>query len=403
MDFNDTPEEAALRAEVRAWLAEHAPAYDVRGAGEMPLAEGLARGRRWQALKAGRGYAKITWPREFCGLGGTPMQQVIYQQEEAKYRLPIDYFKVSLGIPIPIMRRFATPEQQARYLTPALRGEEIWCQLFSEPAAGSDLAGIRLRAVRDGDHWVLNGQKIWTSWAQVSDFGVVITRSNPDVPKHKGLTYLFVDMRTPGIEVRPIKQLSGGQEFSEVFFTDVRVPDSQRLGEIDGGWKVALATLMEERFSVVDVTGGGPGLDALIELACEVALEHGPAIEDSDVRQRIAEWYVAEQGLRTNYYRMLTALSKGELPGPEGSINKIAIPSKLQQQSRFAMDLMGPAGVATAPGARRSTHPFVGWLEAPGYRIAGGTDEILRNIIAEQVLKLPGDVRTDKDVPFNKL
>ncbi|MDX9698201.1 MAG: acyl-CoA dehydrogenase family protein [Rhodocyclaceae bacterium] len=403
MDFKDTPEEAAFRAEVRAWLAEHAVRYDDRTTGELPLEKRLALGREWQALKAERGFAKITWPREFCGIGGTAMQQVIYQQEEANYRLPNVYFKVSLGMPLPILRRFGSPEQQQRYLGPGLRGDEIWCQLFSEPAAGSDLAGVRLRAVRDGDDWILNGQKIWTSWAQVSDFGVIVTRSDPSVPKHKGMTYFFVDMKSPGIEVRPIKQISGGEEFNEVYFTDVRVPDSQRLGDVHGGWKVALATLMEERFSVVDVTGGGPDLDHLIRFCEELALEDGLAIDDSDVRQRIAEWYTMEQGLKANYYRALTTLSNGGLPGPEGAINKICIPYKLQQMSKFAMDLMGAGGVLAPSEGQRASDYFVGWLEAAGYRIAGGTDEILRNTIAEQVLKMPADVRVDKDVPFNQL
>lgn len=403
MDFNDSPDEQVFRTQVRQWLVEHATRYDDRTTGPLPLAERLQRGRAWQALKFEHGFAKVTWPIEHGGLNGTAMQQVIYQQEEAHYRLPTDYFKVSLGMPLPIMRRFATAEQQKRYLPPGLRGDEIWCQLFSEPAAGSDLAGIRLRAVRDGDDWVLNGQKIWTSWAQVADFGVIITRSDPGLPKHKGLTYLFVDMRTPGIEVRPIRQISGGEEFSEVYFTDVRVPDSQRLGAVNEGWKVALATLMEERFSVVDVTGGGPGLDHLIDLSSGLEIESGLAIDDQDVRQRIAEWYTLEQGLRANYYRALTRLAKGGLPGPEGAINKICIPSKLQQMSRFAMDLLGASGVVAPEQGKRATEYFVGWLEATGYRIAGGTDEILRNTIAEQVLRMPADIRVDKDVAFNQL
>ena len=407
MDFEDTLEEAAFRDEVRAWLRANATPYDMRTVGELPLAQRLALGREWQALKADRGYAKITWPREFCGIDGTPMQQVIYQQEEGRYQLPTEFFKVSVGMPLPVMRRFATPTQQRRYLRPGLRGEEIWCQLFSEPAAGSDLAGVRLRAVRDGGHWVLNGQKIWTSWGQLADFGVIVARSDPTKPKHKGLTYFFVAMKEPGIEVRPIVQASGGQEFCEVWFTDVRVADTQRLGEIDGGWKVALATLMEERFTVIDPSGGGPSLDTFIELCEQTEIEtangRGRAIDDADVRQRIAERYATEQGLRANYYRALTTLSKGGLPGPEGALSKLVIASKLQQFSRYALDLLGPVGLIAEPGARRLTHYHMGWLEAAGYRIAGGTDEILRNTLAEQVLKLPGDVRVDKDVPFNQL
>lgn len=400
MDFNDTPEEAQFRQEVKAWLAEQAPRYDLQNHNGLDVDGQLALGREFQALKAGRGYAKVGWSEELGGMGGTPMQSVIYDQEEEHYRFPTVFFGISLGMPIPVIRRFATEEQKRRYLLPALRGEEIWCQLFSEPAAGSDLGGIRLRAIRDGDDWVLNGQKIWTSYAHISDFGVIVTRSDPSVPKHKGMSYFFVDMKSPGIEVRPIRQAAGGGEFCEVFFTDVRVPDEQRLGEINGGWQVAIATLMEERFAVTDAAGGGPQLMDTLRLVKEQL----PSVaEDESTQQLMADWYVAESGINNFYARLLTGVSHGQLPGPEAALSKLIIARKLQVQSAAIMDFFGPAG-AIFPDAKvlRSNDYRMAWLEAAGYRIAGGTDEILRNTIAERVLGLPDDLRPDKDIPFEE-
>ena len=404
MDFEDTPEEAAFRHEVTAWLAEQAAEYDLSRHGDITMEQQLALGRAFQARKAERGYAKVTWPKKLGGMGGTPMQAVIYDQEEEQYDLPTVFFAISLGMPIPVMRRFATAEQQQRYLAPALRGEEIWCQLFSEPSAGSDLGGIRLRATRDGEDWVLNGQKIWTSWAHISDFGVIITRTDPSVPKHRGMTYFFVDMKSPGVEVRPIKQAAGGGEFCEVFFTDVRIPDTARLGEVNGGWQVAIATLMEERFAVTEAAGGGASLEDTVRFLRSEFDDGESAMNDPRVRDKIADWYVAESGINNFYARLLTGLSQGQLPGPEAALSKLVIASKLQQQSSSLMDICGPAGaVYPDHSVSRATDHRMAWLEAAGYRIAGGTDEILRNTIAERVLGLPGDIRVDKDVPFEKL
>lgn len=404
MDFDDTPEEAEFRQEVKAWLAGQASRYDLTLQGALSLDEQLALGREFQASKAEKGYAKITWPKELGGMGGTPMQAVIYDQEEEKYDFPTVFFAISLGMPIPVMRRFATEAQKQRYLLPALRGEEIWCQLFSEPAAGSDLAGIRLRAVKEGDDWILNGQKVWTSWAHISDFGVIVTRTDPSLPKHQGLTYFFVDMKAPGIQIRPIKQATGGGEFCEVFFNDVRVPDAFRLGEVNGGWQVAIATLMEERFAVTEASGGGASLEDTVRFLRREFNDGHSGLDDPRVRDRIADWYVAESGINNFYARLLTGLSQGQLPGPEAALSKLVIAKKLQSQSSELMNVCGPAG-AIYPDhqASRANDHRIAWLEAAGYRIAGGTDEILRNTIAEQVLGLPGDIRVDKNIPFNEL
>jgi alkylation response protein AidB-like acyl-CoA dehydrogenase len=249
MDFNDNPQEAAFRTQVRTWLDANAKRRTddketVRSRQDDP--ETLKLAKAWQAKKAAAGYAKITWPKEFGGLGGTPIQQVIYSQEEANYVVPLGFFDIGLGMCVPTVMTYAAPDVLARYVKPALYGEEIWCQLFSEPAAGSDVAGITTRAERVGSEpdadWVINGQKVWTSGAHYSDFGIVITRTDPNVAKHAGLTMFWLDMKSPGIEVRPIRQISGAANFNEVFFTDVRVKDSQRLGKPGEGWKVALTS-----------------------------------------------------------------------------------------------------------------------------------------------------------------
>ncbi|MDF3074188.1 MAG: acdA, partial [Alphaproteobacteria bacterium] len=235
MDFNDTPEEAKFRKDVRAWLDANAMRKDLdrkASRARMEEVDALPRARDWQAKKASAGYARITWPREYGGMGGTPIQQVIYNQEEDDYLVPLGFFDIGLGMCIPTLMAYGKPEALKRYVEPALHGKEIWCQLFSEPAAGSDVAGIRTKAERDGEDWIINGQKVWTSGAHYSDYGIVITRTDPTVPKHQGLTMFYLDMKSPGVEVRPIKQISGTANFNEVFFTNVRISDSQRLGKV---------------------------------------------------------------------------------------------------------------------------------------------------------------------------
>ena len=406
MDFNDTQEEAQFRSEVRSWLEANArprdPMRSRAGRVEKSEAERLVQAKAWQAKKAEAGYAAITWPKELGGLGGTPIQSVIYSQEEANFDVPRGFFEIGLGMCIPTLLAWATEEQKERFTKPALYGEEVWCQLFSEPAAGSDVAGLRTRCERDGDDWVINGQKVWTSGAHYCDYGIIVTRSDPNVPKHKGLTFFFLDMKSPGIEVRPIKQISGDANFNEVFFTDVRVPDSQRLGAVGEGWKVALTTLMNERLAI----GQGAGVDyeELLQLARKTELETGPAIKDASVREKLADWYVQTQGLKYTKFRTLTALSKGQTPGPESSIGKIVSGPKMQDLASFAMDLQGQGGVMQSLEDSELNAAFQNqWIGGAGYRIAGGTDEILRNIVSEQVLGLPQDVRVDKTVPFNEL
>ena len=401
MDFKDSPQEAEFRKTARSWLDRCAPEFLISES--MSADEQLKLGRQWQALKAEQNYVKISWPLEEGGGGRSIVEQIIFDEEEARHALPVRFFRLSLNIPLPIIRRFGTDEQKQRFLKPALRGDEIWCQLFSEPAAGSDLAGIRLRAVKDGNEWVLNGQKVWNSYADISDFGMVLTRSDPSLRKHKGLTYFFLDMNSPGVEVRPIRQLSGGSEYCEVFFTDVRVPDSQRLGGVNDGWRMALATLMEERFPVSDPAGGGPGLNELIRLAQSVRQGKTMAIDNAAVRNQIADWFVTENGIRAFNLRARDKIAKGGAAGPEGSLNKLVIASRLRKGGAYAIDLMGLGGLIGKPGGFRANDFTVAWMEGHAMRIAGGTDEILRNIIAERILQLPPDVRVDKEVAFNEL
>src|SRR5690242_16452622 len=407
MDFEDTPGEAAFRAEVFAWLTANAPTGERRQGDEArlgPFHGNLDESRTWQAKKAAKGYARITWPKELGGLGGSAIQQVIYNQEEAKFDVPSTYaFSIGLGMCIPTLMAYGSKEMIARYVAPALYGEEIWCQLFSEPAAGSDVAGVHTRAVRHDKEWVVNGQKIWTSGAHYSDFGLLLARTDFTAPKHKGLTMFFLSMRSPGVETRPIRQATGGATFNEVFFGDVRIPDSQRLGEVGQGWTVALTTLMHERLAVGGGQGGNIDVKELLALARHLELEDGPALRNAHVREKIADWYVRSAGLKYTTYRTMTALSRGAQPGPEASIAKVVVASKLQDLSAFAMDLEGEAGILQGDAAPMHGMFQGGWLSSPGLRIAGGTDEILRNIIAERVLGLPQDIRVDKDVPFNKI
>jgi len=405
MDFRDTPQEADFRAECRRFLdasAERKTGSFETWPARWGEAEGLRRAKEFQGKKAGAGLAAITWPKEYGGLGESPIMQVIYNQEEANSFVPRGYFEIGLGMCIPTMMAYATEAQKQRYVARAIAGEEIWCQLFSEPAAGSDLAGLRTRSVRDGDGWVINGQKIWTSGAHFADYGIIVTRSDPKAPKHKGLTFFFLDMKSPGIEVRRIKQISGASNFNEVYFTDVRVPDAQRLGAVGQGWGVAITTLMNERLAVGDVRG--PDFDEIFHLARTLELEDGPAIENAAVRERLADWYVRQQGLRWTKFRTMTALSRGQTPGPEASIGKIVSAGKLQEIASFALDLMDMGGAVMDPALAPARAAFQeALLYAPGARIAGGTDEILKNILAERVLGLPADIRVDKDAPFDDL
>ena len=398
MDFNDTPEEARFREEAASWLAENAPTDDAFRA-----LTPLEQAKVWQKQKYDAGWACMGWAPEFGGRGASAIEEVIWRQEESQYDLPANFFLIGQGMIGPTLMAWASDEDKARFLPPLASGEEVWCQLFSEPAGGSDLAALRTRAERDGDDWVINGQKIWTSGAHYSDYGVIVVRTDPTVPKHKGLSYFYVDMKAPGVEVKPIKQLTGDSDFNEVYFNDVRVSDSQRLGEVGQGWQVSLTTLMNERAAI----GGSFGqmdVSLAMSVAEELEINGRPALEDAAVRARIANWYVQEAGLKYTGYRSLTALSRGALPGPENSIGKLVGAPKMQAMSSYLIDLLGASGaIADESLAAKAGIIQRAYMGAPGLRIAGGTDEIMANIIAERVLGLPQEPRLDKGIPFNEV
>jgi acyl-CoA dehydrogenase len=411
MDFEDTPSEAAFRAEARAWLDANAPHHlepelKRAGFGSMGVVseDPLAAARAWQKKKAGAGWACLHWPKEYGGGGRSAIERVIWQQEEGVYGALSSQFIIGHGMCGPTVMAWAAEEQKRQLLPPLAAGEEIWCQLFSEPAAGSDLAGLRTRASLAGDgssDWIVNGQKIWTSGAHNAQWGLLLARTNPDVPKHKGLTMFFLRMDSPGVEVRPIKQATGNSDFNEVYFSDVRIPDAQRLGAVGEGWKVSLTTLMNERLSI----GGGmsTGFPHLLRLCAELDIDGRPALENPAVRSRLAQFAVKESGLAYTAMRAITSLSKGEAPGPENSIGKLVAGSAMQELAAYALELQGESGVVwdeTSPLEGRFQFML---LRSAATRIEGGTDEILRNIIAERVLGLPGDVRVDKDVPFKEI
>ncbi len=358
--------------------------------------------KAWQKKKSEGGWVCLHWPKEYGGRGASAVERVIWQQEEGVYFKLTSPFQIGEGMCGPTLMAYGSEADKRRYLPKIASGEEIWCQLFSEPSGGSDVAGLRTRAEADGDRWIINGQKIWTSGAHYSDYGILITRTDPTVPKHKGLTMFFIDMKSPGVEVRPIKQANGMQEFNEVFFTNLRIPDKQRLGAVGDGWNVSLTTLMNERMTIGARLA--TGFSEIFDFCCNLMTEDGLAIDDRATRSKLANWAVKNSGLKYTSMRSISALSKGERPGPENSIGKLVAGSMLQDIAMYAMDLQGASGMLTDPEAAEAAGQFQAMLmSSPSTRIAGGTDEILRNIIAERVLGLPGDIRVDKDVPFNKI
>ena len=404
MDFNDTKQEAEFRAKCRAWLEANAELKTKKtnsaknmNIGNKSLLEAAA---EWQKKKYDAGWAMIHWPKEFGGIGATPIETIIWAQEESKFNVPKGVYEIGLGMAGPVMMEYATDEQKERYLPPMAEGKEIWCQLFSEPSAGSDVAGLRSKAVQDGENWIVNGQKVWTSGAHFSDFGILVVRHDPGLEKHKGLTFFFVDMKSPGIEVKPIKQLTGGSSFNEVYFNDVVIPDSQRLGEIGDGWKVAITTLMNERLAV----GDADGVDAneAFELAKKHDKDGEQLIDNNAVRESIADWYCEASGLKNTKLRTMSALSRGDTPGPEASITKIVSANKLQAIGNFGMDSSDMSGMLMDEKSDFIKFQMA-WMGAAGLRIAGGTDEILKNIIAERVLGLPQEARADKGLAFKDI
>lgn len=392
------------RARARAWLESVAGEFGKDARRGLSEEQDLALGRRYQRARFEAGFAGINWPVEFGGQGLSPLHKVVFEQEEMPFGMPTAYFGVSLGMPVPIIMRYCADTAWVKdRVIAALKGEEIWCQLFSEPAAGSDLAGIRTRAERNGEGWKLNGQKLWTTYAQYADYGVIVARTDPAVPKHKGLTYFWVDMHSPGVTVRPIKLAGGDSHVNEIFFDDVTLPDTQRLSPVGGGFAVAMATLMIERYAAADSAGFGPHLDVFIELARESEVNGRPALQDGRIRSAISRNHAMRAGLESITTRAMLMMQAGMEPGAEGSLNKLVAVRSRQKLSELAIDLMGNIGFSWDPHASVKEDWVASWLNAPTGRIAGGADEMLLNTIAEKILGLPQDHRPDKGVPFNQI
>lgn len=403
MDFNDTPEEAAFRAEARAWLADKAPAHALPpGATFDDDAEEVARGKAWQRALYDGGYAGIAFPRELGGRGLSDLAAVIFAEEEGKYNLPKGaYIGIGIGMAIHVIARHGSDEQRARFIEPTLRGDLTWCQLFSEPSAGSDLANLRTKAVPDGDAWVVNGQKVWSTFAHHADWGILVTRSDPTVPKHKGLTFFVLDMASPGVEIRPIRQMSGASDFNETFFSDVRIPDSDRVGQPGEGWACCMTVLTSERLGS---HRPGSTVVPLIRYAGRTPGDSGgTALDGGALRASLAQALAEEQGATLLAARLRTMISRGEDPGALSGMIKLSYGSRLQQTSGLAFEMRGLDAIAPADedaAMREISHEYI---YSTVMRIAGGADEVLKNQIAERVLGMPSELRADKGVPFDEL
>lgn len=368
---------------------------------ERELAE-LARAKDWRARRYDAGLGWITGPEEYGGRNLPQAYERLYQSLESRYRIPSQqFFGIGLGMVAPTIKDHARPEVRDDLLPRMYRADVVGCQLFSEPGAGSDLAGLQSRAVRDGDEWLITGQKVWTSGAHYSDIGEIICRTDPDQPKHKGLTGFIVDMHAPGVEVRPLRQMTGGANFNEVFFEEVRVPDEYRLGDVNEGWSVALTTLMNERASI-GAGGGGSGLGLGNIERLRQMVEHFGLADDPVTRNELADVYINFQVAKFNNQRAMDKIKAGQLPGPEMSIAKLALTRNMLRTTEFVSRVLGPR--ITADSGEWGTFAWNGMLlGVPGMRVAGGTDEILRNIVGERVLGLPGEPRVDKELPFTEV
>ncbi len=410
MQLGDSPEEAAFRAEAREWLQAHAPAFEEQGRaveqhGPIDSPEEFAAyekanhdaARDWQRELFKGGWAGISWPKEFGGRGGTPLQEAIFAEEQAKFSVSNGPLMVSIKMVGPTLMFHGTEEQRAEHLHKIISGEEVWCQLYSEPGAGSDLASLRTRAERDGDEWVVNGQKVWNSSARAADYGILLTRSDLDAPKHRGITYFIVDMKTPGIDVRPLRQASGGYHFNEVFLDDVRIPDTNVVGDVGDGWNVARTTLANER-AMIGGFGGRGALERLLELARQCGRNDDPV-----VRQQIAKVASSEAILRYLSMRARTALSRGVQPGPEASVMKLLIGQHLVAASDTALQIEGAAGMLHGDAAPNHGEWQFARTNVWSVKIGGGTDEVQRNVLAERVLGLPRELQVDKNTPFRDL
>lgn len=402
--MSERKQDERYRAQVRAWLAENAAEYTRPR--EYSEAELVAHSKAWIRRKHQAGYSAIAEPVSAGGAGGTARQAAIFDQEEARYHTPT-FTGVGIGFAMTMaaVKGHGTREQYDRFGTLTHRGDITWCQLFSEPAAGSDLAALRTRAVKDGDNWIVNGQKVWSSWAHHADWGILIARTDPSVPKHNGLTFFLVDMNSPGVEVRPIRQITGKSDFNETFLTDVVIPDANRIGAEGEGWACCMTVLATERNrsrnARADADRSGSVL-SLVHRASATARDGGSALDSRAVRAKLARWYVREQGLANFGRRIDAQVQAGEGLPPTVALVKLVSATLLQETNAFLMDLDEYAG-AFSDGEADREDVFYQYLWSSAMRIAGGADEVLRNQLAERALGMPGGMRADKGVPFSEL
>ncbi|MEN8160709.1 MAG: acyl-CoA dehydrogenase family protein [Myxococcota bacterium] len=398
MDFRDSPSEAAFRAEATAFLAEHAPerfrSYTTEGA---DMEEVFQEHVVWQKKLAAHGWGALTWPKEFGGRGLGPIEQIIWNEELTRLGGAHSMLAVGIGMAGPTLIAHGTDAQKERYLAKLLYADEVWCQLFSEPGAGSDLASLATRAVRDGDEWIVNGQKTWCSGAQHADFGILIARTDPKAPKHQGITYFLLDMKLPGIEVRPLVEMTGEARFNEVFLSDVSLPDSARLGEVGQGWSITQTTLLNERMAMAGLSSL-LDFDALRALVKERLDEiRGDDGERALLREETARVYSELKSLELLNARVVTKLGRGQIPSAESSVMKLALARVMTRAAEAAMKAMGP-GALLRRGFWQNEFLF-----APAWHIAGGTDQVQKNVCAERVLGMPRDLHDTKDIPFDQL
>ena len=406
MKREDTPEEAAFRQEVRTWLDANAELR--KGEGDWsngPVdhsveaeAEYFEKSRAWQAKLAEGGWAALTWAPEHGGRNATPAQAMIFAEEAARYDCTNGYISAPISLVGPSLIHFGTKEQQERYLKPMLSGEEIWCQLFSEPEAGSDLAGLRCRAVLDGDEFVVNGQKLWTTSAQYADYGFLLARTNVDVPKHDGISFLLIDMRQPGIEVRPLVTMKQDRHFNEVFFSDARVPKENVVNGVDRGWDVAKFVLMNEGAMI----GTGGGRTPSTAVLAQQAKESG-RFDDAGVRQRLGEAFVRERVLELLQDRLKDAILDGRRPDVDGSVLKILTAEWGHAKAEMALSLQGAHALLDGPDAIGRGTWQTSLLGKSAISVGGGTSEVHRNGLGERTLRLPREPRLDRDQPFKEL
>ncbi len=415
---NTIPTEEAFRAEAREFLAAHCKPREKEstrkwgeGSDKVSVFEekseeaerrDIANAKAWRASMFDAGFGWITGPTPLGGRGLPGTYQRMYDDEASRFSTPnLGMFQIGLGMVAPTILAHASESAKEGYLAKMWRGDIVGCQLFSEPGAGSDLASLQTKAERDGDEWVITGQKVWTTGAQFSDLGEVICRTDPNLPKHKGLTGFIVDMHAPGVEVRPLRQMTGGASFNEVFFSEVRVPDDHRLGDVNQGWTVALTTLMNERASIGGGGGSGRSGNMGIDFLAAMTAAMGK-LDDPIIRQKLVDIHINSEVSRFTGMRAMSKIKAGQLPGPEMSIGKLALTMNMMRVSEFVSTVLGAK--VTADSGEWGTYAWADFiLGAPGMRIAGGSDEVMRNIVGERVLGLPKDTGIDSNSAFKDL